>query len=235
MPAIGRFVARRLLLGAIAIVENEFDETASVTGLAGSEVGGERESALLEQARSSLPRIPFDDLDVLVVEQMGKDISGVGMDTNVIRRWMVTGLPEPVPPPLRSIVVLDVSDASHGNAIGMGLADFAPRRLVEKIDLAKVYLNSMTAGWASIQRARLPVVLPTDRDAILAAMAVSGRGDEPLRLVWTRDTLHTRIVAVSAALLKEARGRDDLEVVGDPFALPFDGAGRLAPLATADG
>jgi hypothetical protein len=234
MPAVGRFVAARFLLGAVAIVENEFDETESITGLLPADVGAAREAELLEQARTSLPRIPFDELDVLVVEQIGKDISGTGMDPNVIGRWLMAGLEEPSPPPVRCIVALGLSPGSHGNALGVGLADFVSQRLVDAIDLDVSYTNGLTAGWAGLKRLRLPIALPSDREAIATAVATCGRwADEPVRLVWIEDTLHTRVLAASEPLLAEAASRPDLELVGDGFAFPFDEAGTLAPLAVS--
>jgi hypothetical protein len=233
MPEAGRFTARRLLLGALAIVENEQDETASITGLGGAEIGGERETALLERARRGLPRIPFSHLDVLVIERIGKDISGTGMDPNVAGRWMVTGLDEPSPLPVRSIVALDLTDSSHGNALGMGLADFVTQRLADKVDPVKIAMNAVTSGWAAIGRSRLPIVMPTDRAAVIAALASCGRrSSEQPRLVWVQDTLHTATMAVSPSLWDELGDHRDLDGLVEPFELPFDDRGALAPLVS---
>jgi hypothetical protein len=230
MPAVGRFVAEKLLLGALGIVENEFDETQSLSGLLPADVAGPREAELLEQARASLPSLPFEPIDVLVVERIGKDVSGTGMDPNVTGRWLIAGLEEPDPPPVRCIVALSLTEASHGNALGVGLADFVTQRLADAIDPDVTYTNGLTAGWMGLARLRLPVVLPTDRDAITVAASASGRRpDEPLRLVWIQDTLHTRVVAASSALCEEVDG--DLEVLGDLFDVPLDAAGALQPLA----
>lgn len=227
MPMVGRHVVDALVIGALAIVEDDQDETHSVTGLLPEDIGRAGEQALLEVSRGLLPRIPFSDLDVLVIDRMGKDISGTGMDPNVLGRWMVTGLAEPSPP-VRCIVTLDLTDSSHGNAIGVGLADIVPVRLVDKLDLPAFYMNALTSGWAGIKRSRLPMVLPTDRDAVRAAVAMYGRQPQrPLRLAWIGDTLHTGLVAVSEALVAEA---DGLDVSPEDFAMPFDHTGRLAPL-----
>jgi hypothetical protein len=235
MPEAGRFTARRILLGALAIVENEADETASITGLDGSQVGGPTETDLLEQARLSLPRIPFSHLDVLVIERIGKDISGTGMDPNVAGRWMVTGLAEPDPLPVRSIVALDLTDASHGNALGMGLADFVAQRLADKVDPVKVAMNAITSGWAAIGRSRTPIVMPSDRDAVVAALASCGRTTGGARLAWIRDTLHTSTMAVSTALWAEVGDHEGLTGLRPPIDLPFDARGDLAPLASLGG
>lgn len=227
MPAIGRYLADRYLLGALAVVEDQFDQTHTVRGLSPGEIGRDGETALLGLARRSLPRLPATGIDTLVVERMGKDVSGTGMDPNVIGRWLVPGLPEPEA--ARTVVVLDLTESSHGNGIGLGLADFAPARLLSKVDLRALYLNVMTSGWAGLRRGRLPIVLPTDRDAIVAAVGVCGPvAARAARLVWIRDTLHTATCAVSEALWPEVAADPELELVGEPFALPFRGDGRLA-------
>lgn len=232
MPAIGRFLAERYLLGAVAVVENELDQTSLVHGLRAEEIGREPETELLAQARASLPRLPTSDLDVLVIDRMGKDISGTGIDPNVTGRWLMAGLPEPEQPNIRCIVALGLTEASHGNAIGVGLADFGPARLLAQIDLSAFYLNVMTSGWAGLRRGRLPVILPTDRDAVLAAVATSGRPLDQVRVAWISDTLHTQICAVSEAVWSQpAADRSEVRAVGAPFALPFDATGRLRELA----
>jgi len=230
IPAGARLLAERgLLLGGLAIVENQRDQTAFVRGLTGAEVGGDAEAALLDDARGLMPRIPFDDLDVLVIDRIGKDVSGAGIDTNVVARMRVFGQPEPDPPGPVAIVALDVTDASHGNTMGIGTADFTTARLLGKIDFEALYTNALTAGVIGIQRMTIPCVMPTDLAAVCAAIASRGR-DAPLRLAWIADTLHTEVLGVSPALLDEARGRPDLEVASEPAPMPFDAEGRLRPL-----
>ncbi len=228
MPAVGRFTARHVLVGALTLVENEFDQTCLVRALTADEIGGPVEEALLQKARACLPKLPAADIDVLVVEQMGKDISGVGLDPNVTGRWLVNGSDEPDDGPwVRSLVVLRVTESSHGNAIGMGLADFVPARFAQQVDVVQSYVNVLTAGWAGLRRGRLPMVLPTDHDVVIAAAMASGRGGDP-RIVWIRDTLHTRVCAVSKALWDTAQADPGLELFGPQFALPFDDSGALA-------
>lgn len=218
---------RGLLLGGLAVVENQRDRTALLRGLTASEVGGDTEAALLEEARRLMPSIPFEDLDVLVVDRMGKDVSGAGIDTNVVGRMRVIGQPEPHK--VTAIVALDLTEASHGNAMGIGTADFTTVRLLEKVDFEALYTNALTAGIVGIQRMTIPCVMPTDLAAVCAAIACRGR-ESPLRLAWIADTLHTELIGISPALLEEARGRPDLEVVRGPAAMPFDDDGRLRPL-----
>jgi hypothetical protein len=230
IPAAARLLAGRgLLLGGLAIIENQRDETALVRGLTAAEIGGEAEAALLEQARRLMPSIPFDDLDVLVVDLIGKDVSGTGMDTNVVGRMRVIGQPEPGRS-VTSIVALDLTPGSHGNANGIGTADFTTARMLARIDFEAMYTNALTAGVIGIQRMTIPCVMPTDLAAVCAAIACRGR-DTPLRLAWIRDTLHTELLAVSPALLAEAEGRPDLVVERGLAPMPFDAEGRLRPLA----
>lgn len=234
-PRAARLAAERgLLVGALAVVENQRDESAIVAGLSADDIAGRREAELLQRAYELLPRIPFDRLDVLVVDRMGKDISGTGLDSKVLNRMRIHGESEPEGLWTATVVVLDLSDASHGNALGTGLADFIPRRLFDKIDLAATYTNGLTAAFVGLERIQLPILLPTDRDCVLAAIACRGRPPaEPLRLAWIRDTLHTEVIGVSAPLWEEAGARGDLECLRAPSPMPFGRDGALTPLGIA--
>jgi hypothetical protein len=232
MPRAARMVAARFVLGGVAVVENEFGEPSAVAALVADEIAGPREMELLERARSHLPRLPFDDLDVLLIDRIGKDVSGTGVDPNVVGRWMVAGLPEPDPPRVRIIVARSLTPASGGNALGVGLVDFVTSELAARVDLAKTYVNGLTAGWSGLWRTRLPPVLATDREAVTVALATCGRPPgEPLRLLWITDTLDLRVAAASPALWAEAEADERLDLVGPPFGLPFGDRAELPPLA----
>jgi hypothetical protein len=232
MPRAARLLAAQgLLLGGLAAVENQRDQTAFVRGVPAAGVAGELEAELLERARDLMPRLPFDRLDVLVVDRMGKDISGTGLDTNVLNRMRIVGEPEPEGLHIAAIAVLELTAASHGNAIGVGLADFIPERLRRQVDAGATYANSLTAGIVGLERAKLPMTMPTDRDAVLAAISARGRpAREPLELAWIADTLHTEVLAVTEPLWRAALGRPDLEQLAQPRPMPFGPDGRLAPL-----
>lgn len=233
-PAARLLHQRGLLVGALGIVENQRDQTALIEGLTGAEVGAAAEERLLEQARRLMPKLPFDELDVLIIDQMGKDVSGSGMDTNVINRMRLIGEEEPPGLHVTAIVACDLSDGAHGNAMGIGLADFIPARLLAKVDLAALYANGLTAGLVGVERVQLPIILPTCRDAIRAAVATCGKDPgSPLKLAWIRDTLHTETLGASPALLEEARRREDLEIVAGARPLPFDESGELPRLEAA--
>ncbi|WP_254546818.1 DUF362 domain-containing protein [Halomarina pelagica] len=206
------------VVGGVAIVENFFDETALVEGVPVSALP-DRETGLLERAYEYMPTLPYDELDVLVVDEIGKDVSGAGMDTNVIGRYRVLNADEPESPDVKRIVVRGLTEATHGNGNGIGLADVTTAAAVEELDLHQVYTNALTSG--SLSKARLPVVLPNDRLALLAAVSTIGPYDpETVRIAWIRDTSHLSSFRVSAALAAEEP--DHVEVVG-PAPLSFPG------------
>ena len=205
------------VVGGVAIVENFYDETAIVEGVPVSELP-DRETGLLERAYEYMPTLPYDDLDVLVVDEIGKDVSGAGMDTNVIGRYQVLNAEEPDSPDIDRIVVRGLTEATHGNGNGIGLADITTVDVAEELDLHQVYTNALTSG--SLSKARLPVVLPDDRLALLAALSTVGPYDpETIRVAWIRDTSHLSSFRVSTALAAE--DYDHVEVVGDaPLSFP---------------
>ena len=230
-------VARRIadtgkLLGGLAIVENAYDRAASVEFVGAEDIGGPREAELLEQAKGLMATLPFDAFDVAVLDAMGKNISGAGMDTNVIGRMMIRGSAEFERPRIANIAVLDVTDVSHGNATGLGLADFIPFRVLEKIDLRSTYINSMTAGLGGPQRGQVPMAMPTDRSAIAAAILTCGRADlENVTVVRAPNTLDLEHLLVSESLREQVRSNPRLEVAGEAAPLQFDDDGNLAPWA----
>ena len=231
IPAVARLAeAAGLLVGALAVVENQRDQTAIVTGLGPADVGGPAEELLLKKARELMPRLPFANVDVLIVDQMGKDISGSGMDTNVINRFRIVGLEESGEPSITAITVMGLTEATHGNAMGIGNADFIPTTLLGQIDLEALYTNAITAGPMAIERPHLPMVLATGRDAVRAAVTASGVRVDRIRLAWIHDTLHTEVIGVSPALQAE---HPELTVIRDAGPLPFGEDGALAPLTQA--
>lgn len=208
-------VATGKILGGLAIIENAYEKTASVELVVAEGIAGPAENALLQLAGSLMARLPFDSLDVLVVDEMGKDKSGTGMDTNVIGRCWVHGIPEFESPTIAAISVHRLSEASHGNASGLGLADVIPASMLDQIDLKASYVNALTSGAGGARRSRLPMVLEDDAAAVLAAVTMSGRRDwSELRLARIADTLSPNELLVSPALLDEVAERFDLEITG---------------------
>jgi hypothetical protein len=227
VPEVARMTlaSGKIALG-LALLENGYDETSDVVALEPEQIeDGERR--LLREVKRRSPRLPFDDLDVLVVDQIGKEISGTGMDTNVIGRIRVPGVPEPRSPRVKMLVALDLTEPSHGNAIGLGLADVVSQRLVDKMDRQVTYVNGITSGF--LDRIKVPVTLATDELAIGTALSrLSPEAMARPRLLRIKDTLHVAEFDVSEALLEEARALD-LQVVGEMRALRFDESGAIAP------
>lgn len=223
-PGAARVLASGKILAGVGIVENAFHQTQHVEVLEAAAIGRE-EPRLLDLARRSMPRLPTRSVDVLVVDRMGKDISGVGIDPNITGRIGVAGETDPAAPRVRAMMVCDLTDATHGNAIGVGLADVITRRLFAKIDHAATYGNVITSSF--LERGKIPVVADTDRDAFATALRSCGYlqpGRE--RIVRIKDTLRLDEMYVSTAIVEESEDRNDVDVIGEATDL-FDDRGNL--------
>lgn len=212
------------ILGGFATVEDSYHETVILQFIPAASLFDD-EAALLAQARTFMPSLPVDELDVLIVDYIGKEISGTGMDTNIIGRLRIEGEPELTPTPrINTIVTLDVTDASHGNALGVGLSDFTTRRLLNKIDFDLMTKNVYTSGFPL--RGYIPLVFPTPTAAVDAAIGhVFRRNPEErhqARVMRIRDTMHLETIQVSANLLDALRARPDFVSATDPLPLHFD-------------
>ena len=202
MDGIVALRATGRLLGGISSLESAGGNVVDVGGLTADDVGGEAERRLTERARELVPPLPFDEIDVLIIERGGKDISGTTMDPNVTGRYWVHGLDDLASPKVATIVLLGITDVSAGNVLGIGLADFIPVDVATRIDWQKTYLNCFTAGPSGVRRARMPMVLPDELACVKAALSMCGKGvGEPKRVVRIRSTLHLTSCWVSEALL----------------------------------
>jgi hypothetical protein len=225
-PIARRVLATGKILLGLGIVENAYDQTLLLrAALPDAIETAERE--MLATAQQRMPALPFQRLDVLVVDEMGKDICGVGLDPNIIGRIRVFAQEEPAWPVIKTIVVTDLTDASHGNALGMGLADIITRRFREKIDFRATYENLVTSTF--LERGKMPMVAENDRQALEIALRTSWvvPGEQP-RVARIRNTLRLERMLVSEPLLAEIRGRESVEVLGD-FRDPFQADGSLSP------
>ncbi len=207
MPEVARYLLTRLpFLAGFGIVENAYHRTVALRALAAGELeNGERELLIL--AKSLAPALPVEDLDVLVVEKMGKDISGTGMDTNVIGRLKMPGKSEPTSPRIKAIVVLDLTEGTHGNALGMGLADFTTEVMAGKVDFHLTGKNVLASGF--LERGRLPLVMKDSAEALDAAIFHAFR-DRPeqknnARILRIASTLDLETFFVSENLVEEMR------------------------------
>jgi hypothetical protein len=231
MPMVAACALERanVALG-VAIVENARDETLLVEAIPAHRIP-ERETWLLDLARDHLARLPVDELDVLLVDRMGKDVSGVGMDTNVIGRIMIAGEPDPTTPRIRMIACHELTPASHGNACGMGLADVVSRRFADAVDHEVTRTNIVTSGF--LLRGKLPVVADDDRQAWEFCLRGAGvRDATTVRAARIVDTLHCDELWVSDAVFDELEGRLDLERIAIHADLHL-ADGRLRPFGRA--
>jgi hypothetical protein len=202
LDGIAALRATGRLLGGVGSIESTSGEVVRVQALTAHDVGGDLEHDLTEYARSLVPALPFPEIDVLVVERGGKDISGTTLDPNVTGRFWVHGLDDLAAPSVSTIVLLGITDVSAGNVLGIGFADFIPVSVAAGIDWRKTYINCFTAGPSGVRRSRMPMVLPDEESCLKAALSMCGRGlDEPKRVVRIRSTLHLTRCWVSAALL----------------------------------
>jgi len=226
LTGVAEVVRRRcsILLG-LGIVENGYDQTGAIEAMTSDELF-EVEKRLLKVAKSWLARIPFDRGDLLLVDEMGKNVSGTGMDTNVIGRRAGSGKPFAGAPRFSRIVVRDLTPESYGNAIGVGMADVVTRRLVDKIDTRPTYVNALTS--TNLESVRIPVTVDSDREALETAISTSGApSGEDCRMVWIRNTLKLDRFVASEALLEEVEANRELQVLGNPGELDFDAQGNL--------
>jgi len=209
----------------VGIIENQYDETALIDLLKPEEIV-EKEKALLKKAKELIPFLPFNQMDILIVDEMGKNISGAGMDTNVIGRNLFIGGTKSNKPKITRIFVRDLTEESHGNATGIGMADYTTNRLVDKIDHTSTRINCMT-GMAP-ENGRVPVFFERDREALSIAHYNSGVFDpQDLRILWIKNTLEIEYLFASVAFLNQARSNPRLDILSEPFEFPFDQDGNL--------
>ncbi len=228
---IVRSVAREVLsrcniLCGVATVENGYDETALIEAVAPEDFET-REKELLIQAKEWMPRLPFQQSDVLIVDQIGKNISGSGMDTNVVGRKFDDHRAQPDEwPKIKRIVIRGLTEESHGNACGIGLSEFCLTRAVEQMDQEATWVNAITSGHAT--SGMVPIHYPTDREVLRAALSTIGLV-EPVdaRLMWIQDTLTVAELECSTAYFEEAQQRDDLDIVQPPRPMPMCDDGML--------
>jgi hypothetical protein len=228
IQAIARVLFRKLpIIGGIAILEDKTNTMRRLEAVPAAAMF-EREPQLLTEAREHHAALPFDQLDVLLVDEIGKDISGAGFDTKVIGRIMNIYEKECTRPRITRIVLRDLSARTGGNAIGLGLADYVHRRVVDRMDAGMTALNSITA--VAPEKARIPIVLDSDRSTLDAAFRSIGLWTpQSVRLAWIINTSELMRLAVSPGLAAEARTKG-LAVSTLRFALPFDDRGELKGL-----
>ncbi len=214
----------------VGIVESSYDETAIIEAVAPEDFE-RREEALLVQARAMLPRLPIRQADLLIVDRIGKDISGSGIDTNVVgRKRAFRDMPIPAGiPVMRFIFIRGLTPNTHGNATGIGLADFTRTDLVKAMNYRATVINCLTAGYP--EGAFLPVHFDTDREVLDAALAILGsRSPEQARILRIPDTLHLEEIEISEPVLQEPDPQTTFTPISRTVPLEFDARGDLLPL-----
>ena len=232
LEAFGRVILQRApVLGAIAILENAFDETARLVGLLPEEIP-QKEPLLLKEAKDSMPKILLPSCDVLIVDEIGKNYSGTGMDPNVTGRQVTPycsgGLRA------QKVAVLRLSSKSHGNGYGIGAADCTTQAVYRSLDLNAMYINGLTCLAAG--PCHIPCVFDSERLAIQAAIRMCE--DLPPsgpRVIRIANTLNLETILVSENCLEEVQAHPQLEAAGAPFSLSFSPTGQLLSPVTAEG
>jgi hypothetical protein len=220
------------VLCGVAIVEDQLHQTAEIEVMPPNVILRE-ESRLLEKARSLMPRLPLDEIDLLIVDRIGKEISGTGMDTNIIGRDIAgysTSLNQDSSemPRISRILVRELSPETNGNGIGIGLADFTTKRAVNDLDLYNMYTNALTS--IGLQAAKIPIQFDTDREAIQGAVDTLGSlNPETARMVRIFNTLNLERLLVSESCVNALRGRPGVTIFGPAQDMQFDDLGNLLP------
>jgi hypothetical protein len=228
--SVGRTLrAHAAIAFGLALVENAYEETAHVEAVRPADLEPSEEK-LLALAKRLMARLPLREADLLIVDEIGKNISGSGMDTNIVgRKRAFRGESTENQPQMRHIFIRGLTDRTHGNATGIGLADFTTTHLVRTMNYRATVINCLTAGYP--EGANLPVHFETDREVVDAALAIIGtRRPEEARVLRIRNTLHLEEVEVSEPCLEARDGRTDFTPLEAPRPFSFDAQGNLPPL-----
>jgi hypothetical protein len=210
------------ILFGLAVVENAYGEAAELKALVPEEFL-EEEPRLLQRAYELMARLPLDTIDFLIVDEMGKDISGTGMDTTII------GRKDSSPVKIKRIFVRDLTERSNGNACGIGLADFTTRRLVDKINLKDTYINCITGNRP--EGAKIPMAFDSDREAVVQALSTLGLVEpQEAKTVRIKNTNELEVLQVSEPCMPQLEDRKDIDIISGPEEWAFDTAGNLLPL-----
>jgi hypothetical protein len=226
IPEVGALLLEEapVVLG-VAILENAMEQTARIVAVEPEDIL-EIEPRLLEEARRLMARLPFEQIDVLIVGELGKNYSGTGLDPNVIGRQRVETMPDLPRPVITRLAVLDLSAETRGNALGIGLADLTTDRLVHSVDPTPMRVNSLTSNF--LTRARIPLSLATDKDVIAASLDTCWRIDrEEARMVLIPNTLELTTLWVSRALLQDVAADPELALETEFLPIPFSGDDSL--------
>ena len=230
LPEAARVVLSKVkIIAGLALVENAYKQIADVRALRSKDIEQE-EKLLLLKAKKLMPSLPVDSVDFLLLDEMGKEISGPGMDSSVTGRIMERDVPDPVKPDIKILAVLDITAASKGNAIGLGIADLTTERLVKKVNRQATYLNTIIGGF-SVQ-GKIPMYFATDRELLQAAAQLIGAIPfHEARIIRAKNTLKMSELLISESLLADVQTLEGVEILGDEDGFQFDNGGLLQPFS----
>lgn len=222
------FLANTNIIFSVGIIQNAYDEISEIEAIP-TEKFYEKDAELLMRAKKEMARFKFNDIDVLIIDEVGKEISGTGFDPNITGRTEVISQQlkfREIAPNIKKIVLLDITEPSYGNGTGMGEADLISYRFANKIDYESTYTNVITNNY--LKAAAMPMYGNSDRDAIKIACKTSMVSDaDKLKMVRIKNTLELFEFEVSTAYLQEIKDRDDFEILSDPYTWQFDNEGNL--------
>ncbi len=228
LPEAARVVLSKVkVIAGLALVENAYKQIADVRAIRSKDIERE-EKLLLLKAKELMPSLPVDSVDFLLLDEMGKEISGPGMDSSVTGRIMERDVPDPLKPDIKILAVLDITAASKGNAIGLGIADLTTERLVKKVNRHATYLNTIIGGF-SVQ-GKIPMYFETDRELLQAAAQLIGAIPfHEARIIRAKNTLKMSELLISESLLADVQVLEGVEILGDEDGFQFDNGGLLRP------
>jgi hypothetical protein len=223
----GEVLKKCRIAAGLAIIENSYDETAFIRGVHPSEFEA-KEIEHLKIATENLPRLPFKHVDVLLVDEIGKNISGTGMDTNVIgRKYNDHAAVEGEWPKVRRVIVRSLTEQTHGNASGLGIAEFCLSSVIREMDKKITWINALTSGHMSCVMD--PLHFETDRELLDTCLPTIGLTEpEDAKLIWIKNTLQLSEVLCSEAYYEEAKTRSDLTILSEPEDFPINDAGMMS-------
>ena len=224
VPLFGRAIIKNApILFAVPTIENAFDETCKIVAVAAEDIV-QQEPPLLQEAFTYMPRILVDECDVLVVDQIGKNFSGDGMDPNITGTFCTPYATGGIKS--QRVCVLDLSPETHGNGIGLGYSSATTKRVFDQLDLASMYPNAITC--TVLGGVRIPIVMESDREAIQVCVRTCNEIDkEHARIVRIPNSLHLEHIMLSEAYYENVKGNTNLEIESEPQELPFDKDGNL--------
>lgn len=223
--AVELIITRAPIVQGIGILENSYDQTMKISFVPPEDII-RSDSELLKISKEAMPTLPIDELDVVIVQEIGKNISGTGFDTNVIGRLYINGEKEIEKPNIKRLVVFDITEESHGNALGIGLADVTTRQLINKINYKDMYTNAITSTF--LNRAKIPIIADTEKEAVEIALKTCGRLEQNgLKLIIIKNTLNLEYLYVSKAVWNEIKDDRNIKSCGNWGKLSFDKDGKM--------